>query len=455
MGKVVSLEAKQQVLKMLQQGMRSCTISKSLGLAYSRVREWQYLFDGGDKSWVSDKPIVRVNQFSEEMKDIIVEAFLNKTLTMADLSRTFLLPVTVIKQWVNRYKNIGAFLSDEGKRNTRTETKIEDFRTKKQVLGNLFKCLSGVRNKSSKKKILRAIEQGRSAGLTLKYMFKELRLSSSTYYKWVHESKCKDDPELIAKIREIQERENYNIGYVRMSHLLEREGFAYKVNPKKTLRIMREQHLQAKQRLRKHPQHYYRKMKENATVTSNNILNRDFSSPEPGKKFVTDITFLPVKGGWCYLAVIKDLFNNEIVAHSCSRTLSFSLVKSVVVKLKDRFHDLNGVILHSDRGWTYTKKKYITFLKELGIIQSFSHKGDCWDNASMENFFGLFKTETIYHFPRNTKALTYAQMIKLVEKYINYYNHNRISKKLNWMSPVEFRIQFNKQKRFHYLGSSS
>lgn len=185
-------------------------------------------------------------------------------------------------------------------------------------------------------------------------------------------------------------------------------------------------------------------MKENATDTSKNILNREFSSQEALKKLVTDITFLPVKGGWCYLAVIKDLFNNEVVSYSCAKTLSFSLVKSVVVKLKNRFHNLNGVLLHSDRGWTYTKKKYMAFLKELGIVQSFSHKGDCYDNASMENFFGLFKTETIYHFPKNAKVLSYAQMVKLVEKYINYYNYNRISKKLNWMSPVEFRMQSNK-----------
>lgn len=71
-------------------------------------------------------------------------------------------------------------------------------------------------------------------------MLQELKLGSSTYYKWIHELECKDDPALIAKIREIQERENFNVGYVRMSHLLEREGFSYKVNPKKTLRIMRE-----------------------------------------------------------------------------------------------------------------------------------------------------------------------------------------------------------------------
>ena len=444
MGKIVSIEIKKKVLELFKQGLKSGAISTALGLTSSRIKEWQYLFEGGDTSWVSDKPIQRVSCFSMEERDIIVEAYLNKTLTIADICRTFLLPRTVIVKWINRYKNLGAFTNDSTRRDKGTKTKNKDFRAKKQILGNLLKCLSGGRNRSSKKKILRTIEQGRSAGLTLSHMLKELNLNSSTYYKWIHEPECKDDLKLIAKIREIQEREHFNIGYVRMSHLLEREGFEYKVNHKKVLRIMREQHFQAKQRIRKHPKHYYRKMKENATATSENILNREFSSSEFGKKLVTDITFLPVKGGWCYLAVIKDLFNNEVVSYSCSKALSFSLVKSVVIKLKNRFHNLNGVLLHSDRGWTYTKKKYMAFLKNLGIIQSFSHKGDCWDNASMENFFGLFKTETIYHFPKNAKILTYAQMIKLVKEYINYYNNKRISKKLNWMSPVEFRMQYDK-----------
>lgn len=443
MGSLVPLETKQRVLELFRQGLRARKISEILNLDRSRVKEWQYLFDGGDFTWVSNKPVHRAIQFSGLQRDIIVKAYLNYALTMADLCRTFLIPKSMLKQWVKRYQTLGAFTNDiRTERNPGTEKAIEDFRAKKQVLGNLFKCFSGVRDRSSKKKILRAIEQGRSAGLTVTYMLQELKLGSSTYYKWTHEPECKDDPALIAKIREIQERENFNVGYVRMSHLLEREGFPYKVNPKKTLRIMREQNLQAKQRIHKHPAHYYRKLKENAKALPKNILNREFTAFEPGKKLVTDITYLPVKEGWCYAAAVKDLFNNEIVAVSYARNLSISFVKSVILKLKEHYSDLNGVLLHSDMGWTYTNKNYVALLNELGIVQSLSHKGDCWDNACMENFFGLLKTETIYHFSRSPRNLTYVQMVELVENYINHYNHERISGKLNWMSPVEFRLQY-------------
>ena len=437
---LVPLEIKQNALVLFRQGLRARKISQILNLDRSRVKEWQYLYDGGDTSWVSDEPVNRAARFSGTQRDIIVRAYLNYSLTMADLCRTFLLSKSMLKQWVRRYQELGAFTNDlRTAGNPGTEKAIEDFRAEKQILGNPLKCFSGVRDRSSKKKILRAIEQGRSAGLTVTYMLQELKLGSSTYYKWTHEPECRDDPALIAKIREIQERENYNIGYVRMSHLLEREGFPYKVNPKKTLRIMREQNLQAKQRVRKHPAHYYRKMKEKATSLPKNILGREFSSPEPGRKLVTDITYLPVKEGWCYAAAVKDLFNNEIVACSFARNLSVAFVKSVVLKLKENYSDLTGVLLHSDMGWTYTNRNYVALLDELRVIQSLSRKGNCWDNASMENFFGLMKTETIYRLSKSPRNLSYNQMVELVENYIYNYNHNRISGKLNWMTPVEYR----------------
>ena len=112
MGSLVPLETKQQVLELFRQGLRARKISEILNLDRSRVKEWQYLFDGGDISWVSNEPVYRAIQFSGLQRDIIVKAYLNYALTMADLCRTFLIPKSMLKQWVKRYQTLGAFTND-------------------------------------------------------------------------------------------------------------------------------------------------------------------------------------------------------------------------------------------------------------------------------------------------------------------------------------------------------
>lgn len=429
MGSIISLKTKQQVLEMFKSGLRSRKISENLDLDRSVVKEWQYLYDGGDTRWVSEKPVARATLVSQTQRAFIVNAYQMDALTMADLCRGFLLPKTVIKHWVRDYSN------DTGtERNQRTKEKTQGSRRQEQNLGNLHKYLSRGGDRSSKKKILRTFVAGQKAGLSVSQMLRELRIPRTDYYRWLKNPDGKDESTLINRIQTIQEEHNFNIGSKRMSQMLKHEGIV--VNHKKVDRIMSENHLHAKQKIRKHPKDYYRAKKQAAKNLPVNVLNRDFSATFPGKKLVTDITYLHTSEGWCFLSAVKDLYNKEIVAYAMSKSLNMNLVLETMNNLKNHFPSLEQSLIHSDRGWTYTNPKFVSWLKNENIIQSLSAKGDCWDNACMESFFSTLKSETIYHSDFNN--ISYVKMVLLVQNYIEYYNQERISKSLNWMSPVNY-----------------
>ena len=198
--------------------------------------------------------------------------------------------------------------------------------------------------------------------------------------------------------------------------------------------------LHAKQKVRKHPKNYYRQKEAKARNLPGNVIDRDFSSDHAHRKLLTDITYIHVKAGWCFLSAVKDTFNGEIVAYAMSRRLDLKLVFDTIEDLKATLGSLNGVLLHSDRGWTYTNPQFVRLLDSEGMTLSLSRKGNCWDNAPMESFFSTFKSETIHHDDFHYRNVSYAEMVLLVQNYIEYYNDSRIVKKLGWLSPVQYRI---------------
>ena len=439
MGKIVPLETKKQVLKLLRQGLRSRKISDTLGIDRSTVKEWQYLYDGGDTRWVTDEPISRLYRFSETQRAFIVKAYINKALTMADLCKAFTVPKTVIKRWVRTFKKDGAYHCDTGSE--------EDKRTRKrtQILQDLVQCTSGVRDRTAKKKILRVIERGKEAGLSVSFMLRISGISRTNYYRWLRENPVKDE-ELILRIKEIQETKNksgqtYTKGAKTVAQMLKQdENNPITVNHKKVSRIMSENNLHAKVKRRKHPKHYYAAKKEKASNLPDNILNREFTAQKPNEKLVTDITYIKIiNNQWCFLSAVKDLFNREIVAYALSTVLNEQLVLDTITNLKNNVGSLDGVLIHSDQGWTYTNPRFVKLLKNEGCIQSLSRVGNCWDNAPMESFFSTFKSETIHMDDSYYCHLSYAEMVEVVQNYIEYYNHDRISKGLSWMSPVKYR----------------
>jgi putative transposase len=252
----------------------------------------------------------------------------------------------------------------------------------------------------------------------------------STYYYWVKQmdrpNKYKEMKELI---KEVFEEHQGRYGYRRITLELRNKG--YVINHKTIRRLMDELGLKCFVRMKK-----YRSYKGEVGQVAPNILERDFKASKPNEKWVTDVTEIHLHGEKLYLSPILDLYNGEIVAYNIESRPVYSLVSKMLVKAFERLNEEDTPILHSDQGWHYQMKQYQFALKEHGIIQSMSRKGNCLDNAVMENFFGLLKSELLY-----LKEFESMDHFKVeLEKYIRYYNHKRIKAKLKGMSPVQYRI---------------
>ena len=220
-------------------------------------------------------------------------------------------------------------------------------------------------------------------------------------------------------------------GYRRVYQQLRNEG--YTINHKTVQRLMQEMNLKSKVRKVRYLSYHGEVGK-----TAPNILNRDFKAVRPNQKWATDVTEFKVADRKAYLSPIMDMFNGEIVAYTISDRPDLKMVMDMMSTAKRKVKSTNGVILHSDQGWHYQHMKYQQRLKRYGIIQSMSRKGNCLDNAVMENFFGIMKSELLY-----LQQFSDMEVFKCeLRKYINYYNNERIKLKLNGKSPVQYRTLY-------------
>jgi putative transposase len=165
-----------------------------------------------------------------------------------------------------------------------------------------------------------------------------------------------------------------------------------------------------------------------------NILQRNFKADRPQQKWVTDITEFKVKDKKLYLSPIMDLFNGEIISFTLADRPQLKQVLEMVSKVKKQSIS-TPTILHSDQGWHYQMQRYQQILKDKNIQISMSRKGNCLDNAVIENFFGTLKSELFYL----KKYQSLHQLKKEINEYIHYYNHHRIKSNLNGKSPVQYR----------------
>ena len=216
-----------------------------------------------------------------------------------------------------------------------------------------------------------------------------------------------------------------------MYQQLRNEG--YTLNHKTVQRLMQEMNLKSKVRRVK-----YRSYRGEVGKTAPNILNRDFEALRPNQKWATDVTEFKVADRKAYLSPIIDMFNGEIIAYTISDRPDLKMVMDMMHSAKRKIKDTNGVMLHSDQGWHYQHMQYQQTLKKYGITQSMSRKGNCLDNAVMENFFGIMKSELLY-----LQQFSDMEVFKReLRKYINYYNNDRIKLKLNGKSPVQYRTLY-------------
>jgi len=167
------------------------------------------------------------------------------------------------------------------------------------------------------------------------------------------------------------------------------------------------------------------------------LLQRNFKASRPNEEWVTDLTEFAVNGRKLYLSPIIDLFNNEVISYSISERPTMPMIDDMLIKAFARMDANSKPVLHSDQGWQYRHRWYQYQLREFGVLQSISRKGNCLDNACAECFFGTLKSECFY-----TRKFNDVDELKVVlEDYIRYYNTRRISLKFNGLSPVEYRLK--------------
>ena len=187
----------------------------------------------------------------------------------------------------------------------------------------------------------------------------------------------------------------------------------------------------------KQTQYKYRSYKGEVGKIAPNLLNRDFRAEKPNQKWVTDVTEFSLFGEKLYLSPILDLCSSDLVSYTISDHPVLSMVTTMLDKAFEKIPDGTGLILHSDQGWQYQHKRYQRMLREKGIRQSMSRKGNCLDNAVIENFFGLLKSELLYL--QEFQSMEHFKQ-ELVE-YLDYYNNRRIKAKLKGLPPAIHRQQ--------------
>jgi putative transposase len=176
-----------------------------------------------------------------------------------------------------------------------------------------------------------------------------------------------------------------------------------------------------------------------------NLLEQNFTTPSPGLVWVADITYISTGEGWLYLAGIKDLCTGEIVGQAIATRMTQDLVCKALFRAVVRKRPEAGLIHHSDRGSQYCSKRYQKLLKQFGMLASMSRKGNCYDNAPMENFFSSLKTELVHHRSYRTRQ----EAIRDITEYIEiFYNRQRRQTRLGFLSPAAYEKQlFRKQQQ--------
>ena len=264
-------------------------------------------------------------------------------------------------------------------------------------------------------------------------MCKFFKLSRAAYYEWVKRSKDPDPDQgrkQLVKEAWLKSRKTY--GYRRVTLALQQQG--HEINHKAVLRLMQKINIRSVARKRKP----YKKVTQLDTYHRyENVLNRDFTATKPNQKWVTDISYVMTQRGWAYLSTIKDLFDGFIVAHLLGKSPSVSLVTDTVKLAMQKEKVTDEVLIHSDQGFQYTSEAYFVLTTGYHMKQSMSRRGNCWDNASMENFFGHFKEEALRQYP----VPTFPQAQEIVDGYIAFYNYERIQLKTK-QTPYQIRCLF-------------
>jgi putative transposase len=264
-----------------------------------------------------------------------------------------------------------------------------------------------------------------------------LDVSESGFYAWRKRPVCqrqREDAQLREEIQQEFSTHQGRYGSPRLHAQLRDQG--RRIARKRVARLMQEAGLCAKRKRRR----VLTTRRDPSHPVAPNLLNREFTATEPNSKWVTDITYIPTMQGWLYLAVILDLYSRMVVGWSMSGTCDENLVERALDQAIARRRPNVGLLHHSDRGSQYTSQAYQACLEQSGIQSSMSRKGNCWDNAAMESFFGTLKEECVgkivysSHVEARLALFTYMEV---------YYNRVRRHSTLGYVSPLYYEQMGN------------
>jgi len=277
-------------------------------------------------------------------------------------------------------------------------------------------------------------------GYPLPLLRRAFNVSSGSYYAWQNRKPSKraqEDARLEVEIKAAHKRTRKTCGPERLQEDMAEHGIHAGVC--RIRRIRKKLGIRCKQ---------VRKFKATTDSKHNlpvaeNILGQNFEVREPNKVWVSDITYIPTDEGWLYLAGHKDLCTGEVVGYAMSNRINRALVSQSLFRAVASKRPPKGLINHSDRGSQYCSLNYQKLIKQFGMKASMSRKGNCYDNAPMESFWGTLKQELVHH----RKYRTRQKAIQDITEYIEvFYNRQRKQKRLRYLSPVAYEKQFYEKR---------
>jgi transposase InsO family protein len=266
-------------------------------------------------------------------------------------------------------------------------------------------------------------------------MCRVLGVSKGGFYNWLKRppsAREQEDGKIAERIVDIYQQHKGRYGSPRIHQQLHDEGIS--VGRKRVIRLMKQEQLAAHHMIH----HVVTTQADSVATPAENVLDRAFEAERPNEKWVADVTYIPTGSGWMYLAAVLDLYSRRIVGWAMAAKQDETLVEQAMAMALTHRKPPEGLLHHSDRGCQYTSHAYQAFLKDHGIRVSMSRKGNCWDNAVMERFFGTLKRECT----SRTRFANHEQARTALFEYIEvYYNRVRKHSTLGYLSPVQFELQ--------------
>ena len=438
-----------------EEGWGKRRIAKKFNIAYSHARYIYLLIDKHGPKVVKHG---KDKYYSTEFKEVAIKRVLSNKESVTSVAVDLgLSGYGTLRSWIKSYKENG-YTVIERKRGRHGQKETEDNGGARERVEGLkgreletyhreqihkkIKCLSITKRKVRKEEIAVVISELRQElKVSLRFILETINnnsklphISRSDYYYIISKTdKDLKNDEIMNRIIDIYYHHKGKYGYRRIYLQLRNEG--YNINHKKVQRLMKRMGLTGIKRNKRK----YSSYQGTVGKVAANIIQRNFFSDKPNKKWYTDVTEFNLRGDKIYLSPILDGCAGDIVSFNISKIPSFNQVIDMMDKAFLNNPNTDNLILHSDQGWQYQMKQFSNILEEHNIIQSMSRKGNSLDNGLMENFFGLLKTEIFYGFEDQYETID--DLIRAIEEYIYYYNNDRIKERLKGLTPMEYRNQ--------------